>query len=413
MQYKGTSKTSPVIGKELNVNYLIGGSAQRSGDQVKIRIQLINAVTDNPMWVETFEGNWKDILSIQSDIAKQIADKLKTVLSTEEIMQIDKKPIENPEAYNYYLQGRFYYNKFAGADNFNKAIYYFKEAIKIEPNYALAYAGIASSYMILWVYNYLPPEKCRPQMKEAAEHSIRLDNEIAESHIVMARMKMYYEWDFAAATIEYKKAIELNPNLAEAHDRYAICLSLLDNYTEAAKQASIAYSLDPISLLINDNVATVYWLAGDYEKVLEYGRRSVELDPNFWGGHNNVGRGFMYMKRYKDALPEFKKAVDQNYSSITLRYLGTLYGLMGEKVKAREMLEKMENLRGKQWVGNCDIGIVYVSLGEFDKAIQYFEIAMDKREGFMLYLKFYARYFPEFGRDPRTKKLLERIGLPY
>jgi adenylate cyclase len=252
-----------------------------------------------------------------------------------------------------------------------------------------------------------------PRMKQAINQSLLLDDEIAEGHIVIARMKFYYEWDFTTASIEFKKAIELNPNIAEAHEQYAKYLGHFGNYTEAIKHASIAYSLDPFSLLINYNVAVVYWMVGDYEKVLECGRRSVELEPNFYGGHFIVGRGLMGLKRYEEAVPELEMAVHQDYSSYTLLYLGLIYGLIGEKVKALEVLEKMGNLVSTRWVGNCDIGVVYIALGEFDNAFKYFEKAIEKHEGMMLFLEYFVRLLPEFEQDPRTKQLLEKIGLPY
>ena len=177
------------------------------------------------------------------------------------------------------------------------------------------------------------------------------------------------------------KSYRTEPNLAEAHEQYALCLGFLGNYTEAIKQGSIANSLDPFSSMINYNVTNIYWMAGDYEKEIEYGKRLVELEPNFWGGHNHIGRGLMYLKRYEEAVPELEMAVRQNCSSLTLRYLALLYGLMGEKVKAREVLEKMENLRSTQWVGNYEMGHVYMALGEFDNAFQYFEKALEKHEG--------------------------------
>jgi serine/threonine-protein kinase len=154
-------------------------------------------------------------------------------------------------------------------------------------------------------------------------------------------------------------------------------------------------------------------MAGDYEKEIEYGKRLVELEPNFWGGHSHIGRGLMYLKRYEEAVPELEMAVRQNCTSLTLRYLALLYGLMEEKVKAREVLGKMENLRSTQWVGNYEMGQVYMALGEFDNAFQYFEKAFEKHEGFMLYFKYFIRLFPEFEKDPRTKIVLDRIGLPY
>jgi len=250
-------------------------------------------------------------------------------------------------------------------------------------------------------------------MKKAVEQCLQIDSEFAESHLVMGILKMNYEWDFGAANIEFKKAIELNPNVTDAHMSYAICLGLFGNYTKARKHASIAFKLDPFSLMINFHLASLYWMAGDYEKEIEFGRRLIDLDPNFYGGHLHVGRGLMELKRYEEAVPEIEIAVNQNYGSFTLLPLGLLYGVMGEKEKTREVLEKLENLGNTQWVDNYAIGNVYMALGEFDNAIQSFEKVIDKHEGMMLFLKYTIRNFPELGNDPRIKQLIEKIGLPY
>ena len=410
--FKGKNQDLRLIGEKLNVNHILIGSIQKSGNTIRITTQLIKVSDGYQLWSEKYDRQLEEIFNIQDEISLAILNAIKMKLFGAAKEAVLKKYTDNPEAYQLYLQGRFYYNKWT-EDGYNKAIDYYKAAIKIEPYYALAWAGISTSYLSLWIYNYLPPEKCLPQMKEAAEHSLRLDDAIAESHLAMARMKMYSEWDFAAATIEYNKAIELNPNNAEAHVFYAICLGFLDNYSEAIKQASIAYRLDPFSSMINFNGANVYWLAGDYEKEIEYGRRLVELDSNFYGGHFQVGRGLMHLKRYEEAVPEFKIAVRQNYGSFTLFRLGLIYGIIGEKVKAREVLERMKNLRSTQWVGNYEMGFVYMALEEFDNAFQYFEKAIENNEGLMLYFKYNIRSFPEFEKDPRTKLLLEKIGLPY
>ncbi len=411
--FKGKNQDLRTIGEQLGVNYILEGSIRKSGKTIRITAQLIKVADGYPLWSEKYDRQEENIFDLQDDISLAILNAIKMKLFGAAKEAVLKKYTDNPEAYQLYLQGRFYLNKYEGADNCNKAIDYFKAAIKIEPDYALAYAGMASSYLSLWIFNYLPPEKCLPQMKQAIQQCLQLDDEIAESHSTMGSIKMYNEWDFAAATIEFKRAIELNPNYAEAHFYYAVCLGLLGNYTEALKQGSIANSLDPFSSLINYNVTNIYWMAGDYEKEIEYGKRLVELEPNFWGGHNHIGRGLMYLKRYEEAVPELEMAVRQNCTSLTLRYLALLYGLMGEKVKAREVLGKMENLRSTQWVGNYEMGQVYMALGEFDNAFQYFEKAIEKHEGFMLYFKYFIRLFPEFEKDPRTKQMLEKIGLPY
>jgi adenylate cyclase len=410
--FKGKNQDLRTIGEQLNVNYILEGSVRKSGNKIRITAQLIKVADGYHLWSEKYDRQLEDIFDIQDDISLAILGAIKIKLFGVIKEAVLKKYTDNTEAYQLYLQGRFHFNKWT-PDGFNKAIDYFKEAIKTEPDYALAYAYISNSYLVLWFYNYLPPEKCLPQMKEAAEHSLRLDDGIAESHLVIGQMKFYYEWDFAAATSELKKAIELNPNYAEAHLHFALCQGLLGNYTEAIKHASIAYSLEPFSLMINFHVAVVYWMAGDYEKELEYGRRLVELEPNFYGGHSMVGGGLMGLKRYKEAVAESEIAVHQDSGSLTLRYLGLIYGLMGEKAKVREVLEKMENLRSTQSVGNYDIGVVYMALGEFDHAFQYFEKAIEKHEGFMLFIKYDIRYFPEFQQDPRTKQIFEKIGLPY
>jgi serine/threonine-protein kinase len=411
--FKGKNQDLRLIGEKLNVNHILIGSIQKSGNIIRITTQLIKVSDGYQLWSEKYDRQLEEIFNIQDEISLAILNAIKMKLFGAAKEAVLKKYTDNPEAYQLYLQGRFYLNKYEGADNCNKAIDYFRAAIKIEPNYALAYAGMASSYLFLSNFNYLPPEKCLPQMKRAIQQCLQLDDEIAESHSTMGSIKMFNEWDFAAATIEFKKAIELNPNLAEAHYYYAVCLGFLGNYTEALKQGSIANSLDPFSSMINYNVTNIYWMAGDYEKEIEYGKRLVELEPNFWGGHNHIGRGLMFLKRYKEAVPELETAVRQNCTSLTLRYLALLYGLMGEKVKAREVLGKMENLRSSQWVGNYEMGQVYMALGEFDQAFQYFEKAIEQHEGFMLYFKYFIRLFPEFEKDPRTKKLLDRIGLPY
>jgi adenylate cyclase len=410
--FKGKNQDLRLIGEQLNVNHILEGSVRKSGNKIRITAQLIKVADGYHLWSEKYDRELEDIFDIQDEISLAILNAIKIKLFGAAKEAVLKKYTNNPEAYQLYLQGRFYYNKWGGADSFNKAIEYFRAAIEIEPSYALAYAGIAYSCFSLWFFNYLPPEKSLPQMKQAMQHSLQLDDEIAESHIVIARMKFYYEWNFAAATLEFKKAIELNPNIADAHIYYAMCLGLLGNYTEAIRHALIAYNLDPFSLMINWHVGVVYMSAGDYEKELDYGRRLIELEPNFYGGHIHVGISLMFLKRYEEAFPELEIAVSLNHTSFTLGYLAVIYGVMGEKTKVLEILEGMGNLVNTLNVGNCDFGVVYMALGEFDEAFKYFEKGIEKHEGRMFFSKYSFQLFPEFEQDPRTNQLLKKIGLP-
>lgn len=409
--FKGMNQDLRLIGEQLNVNHILEGSIRKSGNKIRITAQLIKVTDGYHLWSEKYDRELKDIFEIQDEISLAILNAIKIKLLGAVKESVLKKYTDNTEAYQLYLQGRFYINKFAGADDFNKAIDYFKSAINIEPAYALAYAGMGYGYLNLWFFNYLPSENCLPQMRQAIQQCFQLDDEIAESHLAIARMKMVYEWDFAAATIEFKKAIELNSNIAEAHVFYAMCLGFLGNNTEAIKHASVASGLDPFSLWINYNVAVVYMTVGDYEKELAYGRKLVELEPNYYGGHLLAGAGLMGLKRYQEAVPECEIAVHQNYGTFTLRYLAVTYVLTGDRRKAHEVLEKMENLRSTQWVGNLDFGVVLLALGEFDTAFQYFEKAMERHEGMMVFLQNTIRQIPEFEQDSRIKQLLGKIGI--
>jgi TolB-like protein len=255
--FKGKNQDLRFIGEQLNVNHILEGSVRKSGNKIRITAQLIKVADGYHLWSEKYDRELEDIFDIQDEISLAILDAIKIKLFGAAKEAVLKKYTDNPEAYQLYLKGRFYYNKY-NKYFLEKAIDYFKATIKIEPDYALAFAGIAYSYLNLWFYNYLPQEKCLLQMKQAIQQCLQLDNEIAEGHFTLGHMKMFYEWDFAAATIELKKAIELNPNRAEAHDLYSICLGLLGNYTEAIKHASTANSLDPFSLMINLHVAVLY-----------------------------------------------------------------------------------------------------------------------------------------------------------
>jgi serine/threonine-protein kinase len=410
--FKGKNQDLRLIGEQLNVNHILEGSVRKSGNKIRITAQLIKVVDGYHLWSEKYDRELEDIFDIQDEISLAILDAIKIKLFGAAKEAVLKKYTENPEAYQLYLKGRFYHNKY---DNygFEKAIKYFEAAIEKESGYALVYAGIAYCYFSLWFFNYLPPEKCLPQLEKAIKQSLHLDEGIAESHIVIARMKFYYDWDFKAATNEFKKALKLNPNIPDTHVFYAVSQGFLGNHIEAVKHASIVYSLDPFSLYNNFNVAVVFMMAGDYEKELEYGRRLIELEPNYFGGHIHAGLGLMLLNRYKEAVPELEIAVHQNYGSFSLHYLGFIYGLIGEKVKAQEVLEKMGKLVTTQWVGNSDFGEVYMALGEFDLAFKYFEKAIEIHEGRMFFLKYTLRFFPEFEHHPRTKQLLEKIGLPY
>ena len=408
--FKGKNQDLRLIGEQLSVNHILEGSVRKSGNKLRITAQLIKVVDGYHLYSEKFDRELEDIFDIQEEIALAILNAIKIKLLAAEKEVVLKRYTDNTEAYELYLRGRFFVNRFSGEPLF-KALEYFEDAIKIEPEYALAYTGIAYCYLILWYFNHLSPEQSLPGMVKAAQKSLELDDEISETHTAIARMKVYYEWNFTEAAIEYKKAITLNPNIAESREHYAFCLAIMGNNKEAIEQATIAYSLDPLSLLTNFDVASLYWIVGDDEKQLEIGRKMIAMEPNFWAGHRMVADALMSLKRYEESIIEAEIAVNKSYDCFTLLYLGLLYGVMGEKIKVREVLEKMKELT-KDQSGYCFMAYTYMALGEFDNALNYFKKAIEKHEGPIVFAKYYIRYFPEFRRDSRTKILFEKIGVP-
>ncbi|HAQ17704.1 MAG TPA: AraC family transcriptional regulator [Prolixibacteraceae bacterium] len=411
--FKGKNQDLRIIGEQLNVNLILEGSIRKSGNKLRITAQLIKVADGFHLWSEKFDRELEDIFDIQDEISLAILNAIKIKLFGAEKDAVLKRNTDNPEAFELYLQGRFYFNKWSGASGFNKAIEYYRAAIAIEPAYALAYTGLASCYLNLWFFSHVPPEQSLPELTQAALLSLELDNELAESHLAIARMKMYCDWDLTGAEISYKRALELNPKIAELHEQYGYCLGLSGNFQEAIKFATSAISLDPFSLMNNFHLGSIYWMAGEHEKGIEQGKKLIELEPRFWGGHCVVGANLLALKRYQEALPELELAVKRNYSVFNLYYWGVGLALSGEKEKAIEILEKMEILRSTQSMGNFEIGFVYAALGEPETAFRYFEKAVKNHEGNVLFFKYNIWYYTELEQDPRTKKMFQKTGLPY
>jgi TolB-like protein/Tfp pilus assembly protein PilF len=310
MQYKGTAKTSPVIGQELNVNYLIGGSAQRFEDQVKIRVQLINAVTDIPLWGDTFEGNWKDILYIQSEIAKQIADKLKTVLSPEEIIRIDKKPTENPEAYNYYLRGNDYYLRSFDKQNFEIAAKMFGAAIDLDPNFALAYVRLSFCYLSLHWFHYDKSLNRVAKSKEYIDAAFRIDSNLPQAHLALAT---YYYWGF----LNYSKALEEIKISEENLKNNSECIYIKASIYRRAGEWALAkenylkaFELDPGSPRIVLDLAGTLYLMGEYPEAEKYINKVISINPTLFQSY--WIKSLMYLK-WKGNTTEARETIAEAF----------------------------------------------------------------------------------------------------
>jgi adenylate cyclase len=389
--FKGKEEDLRLVGEQLNVDHILRGSIQTLGDQLHIAAHLLSASDGQELWSEKYDRALDDIFDIQDEIALAILSVVKIQLLGERPAATFKRYTNNKEAYQYYLRGRFYHNKFAGTDEYHKAIGYFESAIAIDPTYAIAFAGIASCYLNMWFYRVLPAAKALPLMKQATEKALSLDSGIAESYLALARMQMLNEWDFAGASAAFEKALELNWNTADLHGQYALYLALTGNSVKAEEQIAQALSLEPFSLINNFYAGYVYWISGNFIKAVEQGRKLTELQPSFWGGHMITGLNLITLKEYPEAQDALETALEMNYNGITLSACGVLFGLSGETESARDILTQMTSLGKTQVVAHYDMGIVHASIGEKDTALEYFQKAIEQHEPPMLFFKYIVR----------------------
>lgn len=409
--FKGKNLDLKWIGEQLKVTHILEGSVRKSGNKLRITAQLIQVTDGFHLYSEKFDRELEDIFAIQDEISLAILKAIKIKLLGADKEVLLKKYTENVEAYQLYLKARFYYNKYT-PDATLKAIEYLNEAIAIDQAYAIAYSGLSFCLITLWYWNWMPAERSLPQrFIAAAQQSLSMDDGIAESHLAAGRVLLHYEKRIVEAAVEYRKSLAINPNSAECHVQLAFCATLLGQYAEAGKHATLADSLDPFSLMNLYFISFIYWAADDHEKVLSYGNRLVDLEPNFFGGHLALGLVYLGTGRVEEAMAKLELSAAMNPDMLTLNSLASAYGAIGERMKATAILERMKGIDRVQNAGSNFLGMVHASIGELDTAFTYFEKAMDGREPNMLWLKVSLRHNEDFMKDPRAKRLFERMGL--
>jgi eukaryotic-like serine/threonine-protein kinase len=410
MQYKGTKKTLKEIGKELNAGVVLEGSVRRSGDRIRIASQLIDAEADRHLWAETYDRDMKDVFAIQSDVANEIAAALKAKLSPAEKERIEKKQTENMEAYQFYLKGRFYWNKRTATD-LQKAIDNFNQAIEQDPNYALAYAGLASTFVILPEYSSFSPKEVIPKAEAAVKKALALDGSLAEAHAVLGIIKTNYDWDWDGAESEYRKAIELNPNYPTAHHWYYVHLSCLCRFDEAFSEIKRAQVLDPLSVIINDNVGEALYLMRRYDEALDQFNKTLELDPNHPITHEYLGLIYLTQGKSDQAIAELQKVrAAVGNTPFGLGPLGDAYAMAGKKNDAIRILNELFEFSKQGYSVSGDIVLVYYGLRNKEKVFEWLDKAYQERNIGLLSLKAFP-FWDEYRSDPRFIALLKKIGL--
>ncbi len=410
--FKGKNIDLKIIGEQLKVRYLLEGSVRKAGSKLRITAQLINAADGFHLYSEKFDRELKDIFDIQDEISGKILEAVKIKLFGSEEDTVIKKYTDNVEAYQLYLKGRFYYNKYT-PDAFMKAIEYFKQAIELDPDYAIAYSGLCYCYMTMSFFNWIPADKGMPLATKASQQCIELDDRIAESHISLGRIKLHYEWNIRAAIIEQKKAIAINPNNPEAYIQLGMCSVLLGNKEEAIAYANKAISLDPFSTMNLWMAAIMPLFANETDSLLVITKQLIDLNPEFFGGYLFAGQAYLQLGNFEKALQNLKLAVSKDSNSYTLSDLGVLYGFMGDKTKAREVIREIKNIEGIELTGNNYLANVYLAIGEWDTAFMYYDKAIQNREQHMIWKGYLFDSVPNLMEDPRAIKMFEKMNLVY
>src|SRR5438270_394810 len=411
MIYKGARKPLPQIARELNVDAVVEGTVLRSGDQVRITAQLIEASTDKHLWSQSYEGELRDTLALQSRVASAIADQIRINLTPREQAALRNVKVVNPEAYESYLKGRDFWNK-RTADGLKAALAYFKQATEEDPKYATAYSGLADAYALLgdWQYAVMTPKEAFPKAKAAAIKALELDSSLSEAHNSLAFVLDGFDWDLDAGGKEFQRAIELNPGYATAHHWYAWHLTLLGRFDEAITEMRKAESLDPLSLIINADLAELLVIAHHYDESIAQSRKTIEMDPNFALAHNQLAQAYLQKHMYSEAVAELQKAVQLSGDSPTcLANLARAYVASGKRIEAVKLLNDLKRRSSTGSSNASEIAMMYASLGDTDQAMNWLEKGFEERFNPGVLLR---PGFDPLRSDPRFQQLVHRIGLP-
>jgi serine/threonine protein kinase/tetratricopeptide (TPR) repeat protein len=408
-RYKGNESDLQRIAQELNVQAILTGRVAQRGEQLILSLELVDAKTENVIWSERYNRKQADLVSLQSDIARDVANKLQVKLSGAEEQKLTRNYTKNTEAYQLYLRGRFYWNK-RTEEGYQKAIGYFQQAIDKDPNYALAYTGLADSYSFLSNQGFRPPTEVFPLAKAAATRAIALDDTLAEAHSSMGYIKLYYDWDWNVAEQEYKRAIELNPNYATPHHGYAYYLISIGRTEEAIAEIKKAEELDPLSLIINADHGEFYYFARRPDEAIEQLRKAVEMDSSYVRAHFLLARAYAQKGQCNEAIAEFQKARNLEDKVEMLGALGQGYASCGRKDEARQILNELLEQSKQHYVSPHWIASIYAGLGEKDAAFDWLDKAFEARFGPLIYLKVNP-IWDALRSDPRFAERLHRVGL--
>ncbi|HSU24647.1 MAG TPA: tetratricopeptide repeat protein [Pyrinomonadaceae bacterium] len=409
-RYKGKDIDPQTLAKELNVQAILNGRVVQRGDQLILSLELIDTQKDVVLWSQQYNRKQSDLVDLQSEVAKDVSGKLKAKLSGAEETKVTKAATSDPDAYQAYLKGRYYWNR-RTAENLKKAIEQFKIAIDRDPNYALAFVGLADCYAVLNEYAGTPTSETLPQSKAYAERALSLDGQLAEPHATLGIVHEF-SWQWSEAEKEFKRAIEINPNYPTAYHWYSIFLKGLGRYDEAASMVNRAHELDPLSSVISVNVTRLDQLQNNHDASIANSLNIIELDPDFGPAYQYLALSYLKQGRDAEAIAASEKAVQlTNSSGITLGDLGYVYAASGKRAEAIDKIKELEEKYTRKEAIGQYIATVYAGLGDKDKAFEWLEKDFQARNGKLAEIRWQLQ-FESLRDDPRFKELLKRMNLP-
>jgi len=406
-KFKSAPENLPEIAKQLGVMNILEGSVQKVNDQVRVNVQLINALTYAHLWADTYDRTFTDIFAVESEIAKNVADALRAKLTGSEKSSITQAPTADPEAYELYLKGKFFWNKRSGAD-LRKAIEYFNQAIARDPNYALAYAGLADSYLLLPNYGSASTQESLPPARAALKKALELDDSLAEAH-ASSGLLATFECRLELAITDFERAIQLKPNYATAHHWLMFGRLALGHLDQAVEEGKRALKLDPLSPIINADFAWAYFCARRFDKAERQARKTLEIDPQFFLAHFYLGQVLQFKGQLGEAIAEFQKAVDLNGDPDSLGMLGQGYARNGQKDEAQKVLLRLDEEAKSRYVAPYATALVYLGLGEKERALDDLERAYQRGDTDYLFVIRVDPMLDDLRGHPRFDALVQKI----
>ena len=407
-RYRGRDADAQAVGRELRVRAVLTGRVQHVRDRLLVNVELVDAVDGSLLWGEAYNNELADLIELQTRMSGEIAEKLRLRLTGAEKKKLRKKTTENSEAYQLYLKGRYHWNK-RTEESVRKGITYFRDAIEADPSFASAHTGLADSFFTLATNVPLPPKEAMPKAKAAAMRAIEIDDGLAQAWASLAAVRWWYEWDWAGAEEAYKRAIELNPNYANAHEGYSMLLAARGRFDEATAQITKACDLDPLSLIIAVHAGWPHYFARDYDAATRRFRKALELDENFVPAHGWLGMALGQQGRFVEAIDTFQRALEVERTPILLAMIGHAYAIAGERTKATEALDALRDEAKSRYVSPYDLAVIHAGLGNQSEAMRTLRVAFDDRSAWMVFVGVDPRLDP-LRELPEFRDLATRVG---